>query len=71
MWILGKNGLRASNEKTGATLRLDYGSDKLIRVKKNYKTIATFKTMADAQVFLCDTVKKWNEEQTNDKTAGI
>ena len=60
MWILENNGLRAVNEETGAVLRLDYGSDKIIRVKKNYKTIATFKKVSDAQVFICETVKKWN-----------
>ena len=60
MWILNATCTFAENKETGATLRCDYGKDGLIRVKKKYKTILTFKSMSDAQVFLADTVKKLN-----------
>lgn len=60
MWILKSNGFYAMNEETGTLLRIDYGRDGIIRVKKNYKTIASFKKFSDAKTFICKTVKKWN-----------
>ena len=60
MWILNATCTFAENKETGETLRCDYRKDGLIRVKKKYKTISTFRSMSDAQVFLTELVKKLN-----------
>ena len=60
MWEIKGNGMFAENQKTGAIMKIALCTDKLYRVKKNYKTIGTFTTLEDAKFFLADTVKKWN-----------
>ena len=61
MWIINADGNFAKNEETSSTCRIAHCSDKLYRVKRNYKTLGTFTKMTDAKNFLADTVKKWNE----------
>ena len=65
MWELNSNGTFAENKELNLTLRCVYCMDGLIRVKVKYKTIGTFTEMMDAKNFLADTVKKWNEEQSD------
>ena len=65
MWIINADGTFAKNDETGSTCRVAHCSDKLYRVKRNYKTIGTFTEMTDARNFLADTVKKWNEADGN------
>ena len=60
MWKIKSDGTLAVDDKNDSTVRIAFCSDKIYRVKKNYKTIGTFTTMADAKNFLADTVKKWN-----------
>lgn len=63
MWKLSADGTFAKNKETGKVCKIELRRDRLYRVKKNYKTLATFTTMEDAKNFLADTVKKWNGEE--------
>lgn len=60
MWKLKNDGEFAENEETGTTLKMDYGRDGLIRVKKNYKTIAIFEKVPSAKEFIANYVNKMN-----------
>lgn len=61
MWEIKSDGTLAVDEENDSTVRIALCSDKLFRVKKNYKTVGTFTEMTDAKNFLANIVKEWNE----------
>lgn len=60
MWTLSADGTFAKNEETGKICKIELCRDKLYRVKKNYKTIGTFKKIDDAKNFIANFVTKNN-----------
>ena len=66
MWEIKSDGTLAVDEENDSTVRIALCSDKLFRVKKNYKTVGTFKNLNDAKIFLSEYVNKL-EAKENDK----
>lgn len=62
MWVLKNGGDFAVNEESGAILKTALCKDGLVRVKRNYKTIATFETVTDAKNYIAELVEKLNKE---------
>lgn len=57
MWKLDKSGYFAENKETGQYMRIELGKDNIVRVKKKYTTVATFKDFKDAEKYLAEFVK--------------
>lgn len=62
MWKIKGNGELAENTDTGGVLRIVLCSDGLYRVKRNYKTIATFSNLEDAKAHIAKVVEELNRK---------
>lgn len=58
MWKI--KGDLAENTETGSVIRINMSRDGLFRVKRNYKTVGAFKTLAEARDYLVEVVTKYN-----------
>lgn len=61
MWKIKCNGELAENTESDMILRLALGSDNLVRVKRNYKTVAICKSISEGKDTIAQLVKQWNE----------
>ena len=65
MWRIKYNGELAENDD-GAVLRLDLGTDNLVRVKRNYKTVAVCKSASEGRDTIAKLVEQWNGGHKNE-----
>lgn len=61
MWEIKSDGELAENKATGAIARLALSSDNLVRIKRNYKTVAVCKSLDEAKTTLEQLVNQWNK----------